>query len=179
MRADEVPSLQTFFEANPLYFEKVNGMGVRPNEGEEEFTDLPPAAMPFSRRWMLVVTDANGQWIAIAQLLADFLSPHVWHIGLFIVASRLHGKGRASALYQSLEQWMRDQGAQWIRLGAVQGWDKAENFWLRQGFTQTRTREAPTPSGRINTVRVMVKPLGGRTVADYLQMVGRDKPGEP
>ena len=179
MRDDEVPALQAFFEANPLYFEKVNGRGPTPGEGQLEYDDLPPPELPFGKRWMLVVTDDAGEWIAVAQLLSDFLQPRVWHIGLFILATRLHGGGHAQALYRAMEQWMVKRGAQWLRLGAVVGWHKAENFWSRQGYVEVRTRQAPTPGEQINTVRVMVKPLGGGQLADYLQMVQRDNPGQP
>ena len=32
---------------------------------------------------------------------------------------------------------------------------------------------------RVNELRVMVKPLDGGQIADYLAMVPRDRPGEP
>lgn len=172
----EVPQLQLFFEANPLYFEKVNGQPPTPTEGLDEFNHLPPPDMPFNHRWTLVATDTHGEWIAITHLLSDFLAPGVWHIGLFIVATRWHGGGHAQGLYRALEQWMAEQGAQWVRLGAVAGWNKAENFWQRQGFTQVRMREGMASGQRVNNVRVLIKPLAGGMLDDYLQMVKRDNP---
>ena len=77
MRADEVPALQAFFDANPLYFEKVNGRAPTPDDGQLEYDDLPPPELPFGKRWMLVVTDEAGEWVAVAQLLSDFLQPRV------------------------------------------------------------------------------------------------------
>lgn len=177
MLEEEVPQMQRFFESNPLYFEKVHGQPPTPNEAREEFDNLPPAHMPYRQRWTLVITDGMGEWIAIAHLLSDFLAPQVWHIGLFIVATRWHGKGHSQALYQALEKWMRDQGAQWVRLGAVVGWNKAEKFWQRQGYVQVRTREGMVAGQRVNTVSVLVKPLAGGALGDYLQQVQRDNPG--
>ncbi|MBC7918738.1 MAG: GNAT family N-acetyltransferase [Rhodoferax sp.] len=177
MRADEVPQLQRFFEDNPIYFEAVNGQGPTAQEAQQEFDDLPPAEMPFDKRWMLLVTDSEGEWVAMAGVLSNFLVPGVWHIGLFIVATRLHGTGVARALYDAMEQWIQSQGAQWMRLGAVEGWNKAENFWRKMGYTQVRTREAIAMGLRVNNVRVMVKPLTGGAIADYLHRVKRDNPG--
>ena len=179
MQAHDVPTLQRFFEDNPLYFEAVTGQCPTATEAQQEFDDLPPAEMPFGARWTLAITDSDGAWVATAGVLSDFLAPGVWHIGLFIVATRLHGSGAAQSLYGSMEQWMRSQGAHWVRLGAVQGWAKAENFWRRQGYTQVRTRDGLAMGRRINTVRVLVKPLAGGAMADYLQAVHRDNPGHP
>ena len=177
MLATEVPQLQQFFEANPVYFEAVNGEGPGPEEGQLEFDDLPPPDMAFGRRWVLAMTYADGQWIAMAHVLSDFLAPGVWHIGLFIVSTHLHGSGAAQGLYEAMEQWMRNQGAQWVRLGAVDGWRKAENFWRKMGYTQVRTREAVAMGQRVNNLRVMVKPMRGGALSDYLQQVKRDNPG--
>jgi GNAT superfamily N-acetyltransferase len=176
MSADEVPQLQRFFENNPIYFEAVHGQGPTAQEAQQEFDDMPPAEMPFGRRWMLVITDGDGAWVAMAGVLSDFLVPCVWHIGLYIVATRLHGTGAAQHLYTAMEQWMHDAGAHWVRLGAVEGWGKAENFWLKMGYTQVRTRDAIAMGQRINNVRVMVKALRGGAIPDYLQMVKRDDP---
>lgn len=177
MHADEVPQLQSFFEDNPIYFEAVNGQGPTPQEAQQEFDDLPPVEMRFGNRWMLVITDSDGAWVAMASVLSDFLAPGVWHIGLFIVATRLHGTGTAPSLYEAMERWMQSQGAHWVRLGAVEGWGKAENFWRKQGYMQVRTRDAIAMGRRVNNVRVMVKPLKGGAIPDYLQRVQRDNPG--
>jgi GNAT superfamily N-acetyltransferase len=177
MHADEVPQLQRFFEDNPIYFEAVNGQGPTAQEAQQEFDDFPPAEMPFGTRWMLAVSGADGEWVAMAAVLSDFLAPSVWHIGLFIVATRLHGSGVAQSLYDAMELWMQNQGAQWVRLGAVEGWGKAESFWRKMGYTQVRTRDAIAMGQRVNNVRVMVKPLMGGAIPEYLQRVQRDNPG--
>lgn len=177
MQAHEVPQLQHFFEDNPIYFDAVQGQVPTAEEAQKEFDDLPPPDMPFAERWMLAVADGEGQWVAMASVLSDFIAPGVWHIGLFIVATRLHGTGAAASLYGALEQWMHSRGAQWVRLGAVQGWAKAENFWSKQGYIQVRTRDAIAMGQRVNDVRVMVKPLCSYTLAEYLQHVLRDNPG--
>jgi hypothetical protein len=78
-------------------------------------------------------------------------------------------------LYRGLESWAASNGASWLRLGVVHGNVRAERFWERLGFIQTRTRAVPM--GRLtNTVRVMVKPLAGGTLEHYLSLVQRDRP---
>ena len=53
---------------------------------------------------------------------------------------------------------------------------RAERFWVRQGYQQVRLREGVEMGRLTNSLRVMVKPLGGHTVEDYLRLVERDRP---
>ena len=104
------------------------------------------------------------------------MAPGVWHIGLFIVATALHGRGVAQALYHGLERWPRERGAQWLRLGVVEGNARAERFWIRCAYVQVRKRDNFQVGTLVRTVRVMAKPLAGGTLAEYLALVARDRP---
>ncbi|MDN3922822.1 GNAT family N-acetyltransferase [Roseateles violae] len=178
LAAADVPALQRFFEANPDYFVLTGGAPPGANEAQSEMDDLPPAGMSYTGRWVIGFADAGGGLQAMASLLSDFLAPRVWHLGLFIAATSLHGSGRPQAFYDALERWMNGQGAQWLRLGVVIGNARAERFWHRQGFVQTRERGPLTIGQRQQMLRVMVKPLAGGTPAQYLTLVARDRPGE-
>ena len=177
--AGDIAEVQRFFERNPEYFWTVHGEGPRPDEAQDEFADLPPAGMPYRRMSLLGFFDRDGAMVGVATIVGDLIAEHVWHIGLFIVASALHGTGVAPALYGRLERWMVDQGARWIRLGVVQGSAKAERFWRRCGYTQVRERGPVTMGRKTNLLRVMVKPLAGGKLAEYLTLVERDRPETP
>ena len=64
----------------------------------------------------------------------------------------------------------------WMRLGVVAGNGRAERFWEKCGFVEVRRREELMMGAKINTVRVMVKPLAGGALPDYLAAVKRDNP---
>jgi GNAT superfamily N-acetyltransferase len=177
--ADDIELVQRFFEQNPEYFLATNGEAPGPDEAKNEFADLPPAGMSYRAMWLLGFFDAGGALIGVATIVADFIQPHVWHVGLFIVASALHGSGAAHTLYLRLERWMIDQGARWLRLGVVQGNVKAERFWLRCGYVQVRERGPVAMGRKSNLLRVMAKSLAGGTIAEYLALVERDRPGAP
>jgi GNAT superfamily N-acetyltransferase len=177
--AGDVDTVQRFFDANPEYFLTVNGEGPRADEAKHEFADVPPAGMAYRAMWLLGFFDGEGALVGVATIVGDFLQPHVWHVGLFVVATALHGSGLAHALYRRLERWMVEQGARWLRLGVVQGSVKAERFWLRCGYVQVRERGPVTMGRKSNLLRVMAKPLGGGTIDEYLGLVARDRPGAP
>lgn len=175
--ADDEALLQRFFDANPVYFEIVQGEPAWPDAAHRELHEHVPAQMAFGRRWIVGWRDDGGELAAVANVVSDLIAPGVWHLGLFVVDARRHGNGDAQALYRGLEAWARASGACWMRLGVVEGNDRGERFWTREGYLQTRTRE-DMPMGRTTkTIRVKMKPLAGGALADYLALVERDRPG--
>jgi len=156
--------LQRFFDANPEYFLAIQGEPAAAHEAREELASEPPAGWTYTRRWLLGWAEADGTLAAMAHVVSDLLVRHVWHIGLFIVATGRHGTGDAQR-----------GGAHWLRLGVVRGNLRAERFWTARGYVETRTREGVQVGKQTNTVRVMVKPLAGGTVEEYLALVPRDR----
>jgi ribosomal protein S18 acetylase RimI-like enzyme len=97
-----------------------------------------------------------------------------------IVLAFVDGAGRMTGMGSVLtERWAREGGAQWMRLGVVESNAKACRFWDKMGFVQVRMRDLPMPGGATQPVRVMVKPLSGRGIEDYLSRVERDRPETP
>ncbi|MDE2627075.1 MAG: GNAT family N-acetyltransferase [Burkholderiales bacterium] len=174
--ADE-PVLQCFFDANPQYFLAVQGQPAAADEAHEEIHGELPPGWRCTKKWLVGCVDAQGSLQAMANVVSDLLAPGVWHIGLFIVATARFGTGDAQALYRGLETWASAEGANWMRLGVVQGNVRAERFWEALGFVQTRTRSGVEMGKLTNTLRVMVKPLAGGTLEQYLSLVERDRPG--
>jgi hypothetical protein len=61
----------------------------------------------------------------------------------------------------------------------VAGNTRGERFWQACGFVESRRHEGIDTGGRLNTLRLLVKPLQGGTLEDYLALVPRDRPGAP
>jgi GNAT superfamily N-acetyltransferase len=173
---EDAPLLQRFFDANPAYFLAVQGEPAGPDQARTELAETPPRDVPWSRVWQLGFADDAGHLAAFAGLVADLFAPDVCHIGLFIVDASRQGSGDAHRLYAGLEHWARDHGAAWMRLGVVVGNTRAERFWARCGFTRARLRTGYQMGRQTNVVAVMVKPLGGGSLQDYLVLVARDRP---
>ena len=177
---DDAPLLQRFFDANPRYFEIVQGEPAWPDAAQRELTEGVPAHMSHGRHWILGWRQDDGEpgdLAAVANVVRDLVAPGVWHLGLFVVDAARHGSGDAQAIYDGIEAWARAGGAQWLRLGVVEGNERAERFWTRQGYVQTRVREGMPMGNATKTVRVKLKPLAGGAVETYLGLVARDRPG--
>jgi GNAT superfamily N-acetyltransferase len=173
---EHVPLVHAFFEANPEYFLTMQGEPARPDEAEEELRFELPAGLTCSDKMIVGYLDDSGALAALASIVVDFVAARVWHVGFFIVATARHGSGEAQAIHRSLERWAAANGAQWLRLGVVQGNARAERFWMSLGYRQVRTRDGVEMGKRINTLRVMVKPLVAGSVEEYLSLVPRDCP---
>ena len=171
-----IPRLQAFFEANPEYHVAVNGEPPRPEEARDEYESMPPAGWPFGRKWVLGYVERGEEMVGMADVLSDLFAPGIWHLGTFIVATRLHGSGTAAAMYEALEAWMRANDARWVRLGVVAGNARAERFWERRGYRELRRREGVAMGRKVNAIRVMAKPLVPGEWSDYFDKVGRDRP---
>src|SRR5579859_3823053 len=172
--AGDIAELQRFYEENPLYFDVVTGEPPQPWSAHEILHRMPPDDMTFTRKWIMGLRDTSGALAGMADVIEDLIGDDVWHVGLFIVATKLHGTGAARTLYDALEGWMRAGGARWLRLGVVAGNTRAERFWEACGYREVRTREDVRMGRRVHTLRVMMKPLRGGTVEQYLQLVPRD-----
>ncbi len=133
---DDAAELQRFFDANPEYFLSVDGEPPAPDAAAHELVDVPPPGMPYREMLLLGISDGDdpsGALAAMATVVGGFIAEHVSHIGLFIVATSLHGSGAAQEIHRKLERWMVDRGAAWVRLGVVAGNARAERFWERSG----------------------------------------------
>jgi GNAT superfamily N-acetyltransferase len=179
LAAEELPRLQEFLEANPAYYIAVTGSPARANEAREEFEFTLPAEWAFEKKWVLVFRRGDGAIVGMAGLISNLFAEGVWHIGMFIVATSLHGSGAAHALYQRLESWMRARGARWIRLGVVEGNGRAERFWEKMGYVEVRRRLGVEMGRKVNNLRVMAKPLADGALSEYLGLVPRDRPDPP
>ena len=172
----EVSRLQRFFDANPDYFLAVQGEVAGPGEAHDEVHGALPAGWPYTRKRVIGFVDGDGVLVAMLNVVSDLLAPGVWHIGLYMIDGAARGSGVAASLFGRFERWAIAGGATWLRLGVVAGNARAERFWESTGFVEVRRREGVAMGRKVNTVRVMAKPLAGGTLTDYLAQVARDRP---
>jgi GNAT superfamily N-acetyltransferase len=172
----DAPLVQHFFEVNPEYFLTTHGEPARPDEASEELRFELPDGLTCTDKMIVGYLDTEGALVALASVVVDLFAAGVWHIGLFIVATARHGSGHAQAIHQGLECWAKAGGAQWLRLGVVQGNARAERFWASLGYRQVRVRDGVEMGKRVNAIRVMIKSLAGGTTDEFLALVPRDRP---
>jgi GNAT superfamily N-acetyltransferase len=171
----DIPAIAAFYAESPEYLRMVEAREPGPEDAAEVLSAAPPPEFSYSDHYALLLRDASGCVDGLAMVATDLPAAGVWHLGLFVVATRLHGGGFAQAAYEAYEQWARSGGAHWLRLGVVTQNERGIRFWQRQGYTEMR-RRAGIPIGTLtNTVILMAKPLVRASWDEYLQLVPRDR----
>jgi GNAT superfamily N-acetyltransferase len=168
--------LQAFYEANPEYWLMVHGHAPAPGEAAEGF-DFTPPEMPYNALPVWLIRERTSRrllgdlWIA-----TDLLAPGVSHLGFFMVETARHGSWLAAEVHAAYEAWAAGAGARWLRLGVVEINQRATAFWRRMGYVEVRQRSGVVIGALTHRLRVMVKPLPGNSLDDYLAAVPRDRP---
>ncbi|CAB3660424.1 hypothetical protein LMG24238_01639 [Paraburkholderia sediminicola] len=173
---DDIPTIQTFLENNPEYFLSAEGCPPTDSQAKEEFESELPEGWAFTSKHTIGFIDASEELTGFATIVSDLFTGGVWHLGLLILSTDKHGQGVARDLYGELERWLKASGAKWLRLGVIAGNTRAERFWERNGYFETRRRHGVVMRNATHTVRVMIKPLGEAGLSEYLNLVSRDRP---
>ena len=171
----DIPAVQAFWETSPEYLLQVEGHAPRAEEGATFVHDRElPAEFTCTRVHVFLYRDARGAIDGLGSMAVDLLAPGVWHLGLFVAATRLHGSGWAARAYQATEDWALAGGARWMRLGVVQANPRGHAFWRRCGYREVKRRDGVTIGQRTHTLLTLVKPLRAG-VDEYLVQVERDR----
>ena len=157
----DIARVQRFFEANPEYLALCEGRGPCDTEGREFVEERPPAQWAVREQLNLLLVGSGNEVDGVLAVAVDFLAPEVWHLGLMIIATRLHGSGLAQRTHAAYEQWARARGARWLRLAVAAQNERALRFWQRQGYVELRRREQVEMGALHNTVLVLCKPIEG------------------
>jgi len=174
---EDAPALQDFLEANPLYSEICYGRPWLPGDAVKELADLPPPDWPQGpSHWWAVLDRGDGGWIGLITFTEELLAAHVWHIGLFLVATAEHGTGLAHEMHEAWVAHARRNGARWLRLGVVCSNARATAFWQRAGYVEVRQRHGVKYGELTHSISVRIKPLGDATIEEHLAQVAREWP---
>jgi GNAT superfamily N-acetyltransferase len=171
--ADE---LQALLAANEAYYLLATGAPAAKDEAVREMDSRPPETMPHEAVWNLGWRGEDRSLLGFAQVIAGLLAPQVWHIGFFLVRPDCQHQGVGRAFHSALLDWMRAQGARWIRLGVIVGNARGEDFWQQCGYCEARRRENVTMGSLSHTIRVLVLLPEGDSLAEYQRQVPRDHP---
>jgi GNAT superfamily N-acetyltransferase len=153
--------------------------GGGPKRMRRSVSSISGRRRSYTRCWFVGFYDGSGGLVGVTIVVSDLAAPRVWHIAFFLVATVLHGTGAAAEIYAALEEWAIRHGAQWIRLGVVEGYRRAERFWEKWGFQEVRVRNDHVGGDTTAIVRVLVKPLGVAGMEEYLKAVPRDQRDSP
>jgi RimJ/RimL family protein N-acetyltransferase len=174
---DVSAEIQAFNDANPEYWLLTHGYPPPADDAEKAFDVHPPPDMSYrADLWYLVRDRCSQAIVGQVALVIDLMAEHVWHLGFFMVATRLHGTGLAARVHGAWKAWAQREGARWLRLNVVEVNARGHAFWRRQGYVDVRCRHGFVLGHLTHTLTTMVQPLPPYMLEEYLERVPRDRP---
>lgn len=169
--AHQSAAVASLYQDNPDYWASITGSVPTAAMAGQDLVQSEEGKFP-----KLGIYDAQQTLIGVCLLGRDFLAPTVWLVEFFLMSFALRGSGASAEIFAGLEQWIRSQGGQWLRLGCVTSDQRAMRFWHKEGFTdlglwQGRVLEMPV------TLQLKWKSLLGGSLNDYFQAVPNDRIG--
>lgn len=84
----------------------------------ELFRDVPEEKSAVNQTVM--AWQGRNDLMAVAAILRNYPSDGVWYLGFMIVDAAARGKGIGRSIYNVIEQWAVDRGAQEMRLAVLE-----------------------------------------------------------
>jgi ribosomal protein S18 acetylase RimI-like enzyme len=153
------PELQRLYERCTDYHFAHEGAPTRANAGEEELTSLPPGRTA-DDKFSFGIYAADGELIGYAELFRNYPADAEWWIGLLMLDPDARGRGLGSEIVCNASAWAAENGARSIMLAVLESDERAQRFWIRQGFEEVRRRAYESQATKKpHSVIIMRRPL--------------------
>lgn len=155
--ADEAV-LQRLLEACSDFHLLTEGQMTPPTAARDVLNELPPGKDLADKATWGVTDTATGQLVGVLDAVLGFPEHDIAYLGLMLLHPDWRQRGWGPQLLAAVEQWAKEAGSRFLRLGVVEQNEGGHRFWKRHGFQeQVRRRQQ---FGRLeSTVIVMQKPL--------------------
>lgn len=168
----EPPSILTESDAGEVadlyarctdYFMLQDGEPATLADAIELFRDVPEEKSAVDQ--IVMGWQGENGLMAVAAILRDYPSDSVWYLGFMIVDAAARGRGIGRSIYDTIEQWAVDRGAQEIRLAVLEVNGAAERFWRSLGYRELRRVGPDTFKARSHHRVELCRLLGGNLPA--------------
>lgn len=151
--------IQAMFESDPAYFELTQGAPPGPAEVQSLVTALPPDGnRGYEDKFLFILLDGN-EVAGVVDLIRDYPAPSIWYLGLIFLVPTQRGRGLGRAVLRGLYSWVAAQGGAALRLGVVEGNERARCLYASEGFVLQATREPDVTVKRVRRVLVLERPV--------------------
>src|SRR5207244_5510148 len=129
---DDAPALQRLFERCSEFWELVEGVPPAADTAVKELTFFAPGKTAGDTFTFGVFED--DRLIAFAHVTRDCPKPSEWWIALLILDPSQRGRGLGAEIHREIAEWVAAQGGAALVLAVQTQNERAEKFWLRQGY---------------------------------------------
>jgi GNAT superfamily N-acetyltransferase len=154
---DDAPALQALLERCSEFWELVEGVPPPPDAGVKELTSTAPGKTADDTFPFGVFED--DRLIAFAHVTRDCPKPSEWWIALLMLDPLQRGRGLGAEIHREIAEWVAAQGGASLWLAVQTQNERAEKFWLRQGYVDRGRQAYVAGSGLKGTIILMSLPL--------------------
>lgn len=147
-------AMQAMFEADPHYFEMIDGRAASPSEARSFATELPDGKT-LDDKFVYVVEDGDGKLAAAIDLIRNYPEPGIWFLGLIFVAPDGRSSGLGTRLIAALLAQVREGGGGSLRLACAAANVRAMALYRRLGFGFLYERVVERDAGFHLTLQVL------------------------
>ena len=130
----DVPEVYSLCRSNELYYSFCPPF-VTEESIIKDMRALPPRK-ELKDKFYIGFYDDSGL-AAVMDLIIAFPNDRTAFIGFFMVDAGRSNKGVGSGIIKELDEFLSNNGFEFIRLGWVKGNPQAEHFWHKNGFKET------------------------------------------
>jgi GNAT superfamily N-acetyltransferase len=155
----DADQIQAMFESDPGYFELTQGAPPGPAEVQSLVTALPPDGdRGYEDKFLFILLDGDDV-VGVVDLIRNYPTPSTWYLGLIFLVPTQRGKGLGRAVLRGLYTWIAAQGGTALRLGVVEGNERARWLYASEGFVFQTAREPDPTVRRVRRVLVLERPI--------------------
>lgn len=143
----DLPALLSLCLGNPQYYAFLDEEPTL-DALAAEMVELPPDCLPDQKSY-LGFFGADGDLVAVLDLIRGYSADGYAFIGFFMVDSSRQGEGVGSSLIVRMLDCLRDEGVVCVRLAYVEGNEQSRRFWEKCGFAEVGT---PVDQGEYRVV---------------------------
>lgn len=153
--AEDESCLQAFLELCSDYYDLHEGRPTPRDAARHELSAVPDGRSVADLR-VIGMTAADGDLVAVVQLVRDYPAQGDWWIGMLLVVPSERSRGVGALLFGHVLKLVRAEGGRTLQLVVSSRNPRAQRFWDRLGFAETlRLERVDVRSGLVDEVRIL------------------------
>jgi RimJ/RimL family protein N-acetyltransferase len=142
---NDADTLQQLYEKCADYNYLMEGRPPSATAALEEFTAVPEGKIQ-DDKCMLGIFNSQNELIGLIEGMRNYPEDKVWWVGLIMLAPAHRCKGLLYPLLKEFEQYIANQGMDYVMASIIETNSKVLRLWKRMGFKIVRQVERKQPN---------------------------------
>ncbi|MEN9518762.1 MAG: hypothetical protein RLZZ381_1350 [Cyanobacteriota bacterium] len=140
LEINDADTLQKFYEKCADYNYLMEGQPPSATAAIDEFTAIP-TGKTLNDKYMLGIFNSQNELIGLIEGMRNYPEEKVWWVGLIMLAPAHRCKGLLYPLLKQFEQYIANQGMDYVMASIIETNSKVLRLWKQMGFKIVRQVE--------------------------------------